>query len=88
MAEKGKVITSMDELQIMVMEPMCPGYWGKAPTLDEALRNAHNPKKYLVLLVHKDTTVDPVDGRLEYPLPFQPREIFRKGVPRKKAEGK
>jgi hypothetical protein len=84
METKQKTIASLDELHILVMEAVFPGYWGKGLTLDEALINSHKPKKYLALLVHKDTTVDPVDGRLWYPLPFVPRELFRRGVPKKK----
>ena len=57
--------------------------WGKAPTLEEALKFAGKPKAYIAFIATNDTTVSEFDGALQWKTGFAPREIARKGVPRK-----
>lgn len=62
---------------IVVGDNFC---WGKGDTVEEARRNADNPRKYLVYVVHPDSTVNGMGG-IEYPAGSKPWLIERHGMP-------
>ncbi len=74
----GEEVTPQ-EMRVLVIGE---GVWGKGDTLEEALKNAGRPKKYLVYVVHPDTQVNVMDGSLSFPLGMNPKEIVRKGIPK------
>ena len=59
--------------------------WGKGATLQEAKKNASNPKKWIAFIGKNDTTISEFDGSLGWKTGFAPREIARHGIPEKKA---
>ena len=63
-------------------------YWGMGDTLNEALNKmrkagARDKKHYIAYIVHPDTRVSPMDGSLNYPIDFPPKEIHRVGIKEK-----
>lgn len=63
-----------ETMRILVMGP---NVWGKGDTLDEALKNATNPRMYIAYIIHHDTTVYD-DGSIGFPPGMHPKEIIRK----------
>ena len=84
MAKKQQKITTLKEVQILIVAPFS---WGIAPTLEGAIQNArkaggirHDGKEmWQAFICHKDTKIDCM-GRCTFPAAFVPREITRKGI--------
>jgi hypothetical protein len=75
-------VTSMtlQELKILVVGPST---WGKADTLDEALKKAQRPRHFTAYIVHPDTVVTQM-GDLEYPIDYPPRQFYQRLLRKKK----
>lgn len=56
----------------------CNGHWAKGETLDEAVKNAARPKRYIAFIAHADTTIDDFGGAC-YPMGYAPKVISRHG---------
>jgi len=54
--------------------------WGRAPLLEEAVKNASRPRRYVAYLCHPDTTVSEFDGALTWNKGCEPKLISRKGL--------
>jgi len=56
--------------------------WGKGDTLEEALKYASRPAKYVAYIAKPDTTVSEFDGSLTWTRGFAPKLIASRGVKR------
>ena len=54
--------------------------WGKGNTLEDALKNASRPQKWVAYICHADTTVSEMDGSLTWTRGHAPRVIASRGV--------
>lgn len=52
--------------------------WGRGDTLDQARKNASQPKHYNAYVVHPKTSVDEISGSLFYPVDYPPKLIVSK----------
>lgn len=72
----------MKELKIVDLKVMVIGInqcWGMADTIEEALRHAQSPKRYVAHVVHPDSDVCGVTGQIISPKGFEPKLIARVG---------
>jgi hypothetical protein len=78
MAAKGKQVSIVDLKVIVIGDNF---YWGKGETLEEAIKLASHPKRYVAYITHPDSTVDGMGG-VSYPAgdSNRPKVIARKGI--------
>ncbi len=84
MKRKKKTTFSLDDVNILVIGDHV---WGRGATLEEALKGASKPRKYIAYIAHKSVYLDEM-GDFCYPagVPVEkPREIFRHGLPKQEA---
>jgi hypothetical protein len=60
--------------------------WAKAATLDEAVRNAGNPKKWVAYVAKPDTQVSEVDAGFSWTRGWKPKLITSKGITKAELE--
>jgi hypothetical protein len=79
-------IRQPSDVHILVLEYSLAGYWGKGPTLADALKNANSPRYYTAWLIHPLTVVTGL-GDFSFPPGQRPAE-FHSVKPKGKGKGK
>jgi hypothetical protein len=78
-------LQSPKSTSILVVSASYPGTWGRAKTLEEAIKIAEKPRYYHAFVVADDTIVTGI-GNFQFPAGCPPHEIFSKLPKKKKAK--